>query len=701
MVDNVSVFNVDYTHEQIKFQFYAPSLSYVVNFAYAIFGAVLGIVLFRFLFAKRSITAYFSVGVSRIKLFVTRFVTGCTCVLLVAAVPFVLSLLINVIALGLYQGELEACAYTACGYALVALAAFCLASIASMRSGMLFEAVVFSAALLCGVSAVLWSVGVLSEYLLVGNAAGMTLYDQSVQVEPSYVEAAAAFNPLLFFAQEGASYQAFSVLHPVYYPEHGSWGYLAAWFGVCLILGAIALALFIRRRAEQAEMAGECVLLTLACVAIVGLGCFAVVVYALGSIDIAVAIAVAAALFVLVSLAFLLGPLRGRTLRWKTLLCLGCELAVMGSIVAVVWTGAFGYSSYVPELDEIESVEVSYNGSPSYLTQSFAAVSSGSSYYYTSECSYDDSESIETVREVHASLVETARLSRATDYDDFSQTVIPYDVVIRYTLKDGSECVRYFSQASIEELYSMLSLDDSERSHLLESALITGDTDDLSDEDREALLESPAYNAYQTGSIYVADGALNVISEVDVSDEERQELLEALAADLEDLSAEELYSPSSQAKAILMFTMSPELDVSSFGYSFSNAVTYVSDAYSRTLAWLKDHDLVDADQEAIDSTVIEELTIQYDDPYSSINEVTSPSSRYFMAYRTSVAGKFWTTQDYGAPIVITDREYIADIASCLRVGCYMTGGYLVQAKLQGIEAYVYFYLPADLAPDYL
>ena len=297
--------------------------------------------------------------------------------------------------------------------------------------------------------------------------------------------------------------------------------------------------------------------------------------------------------------------------------------------------------------------------------------------------------------------MRTARAARVTDYDDFSQTVVPYDVVIRYELADGSECVRYFSQASVGELETMLSLDDSERSHQLETAVITGDTDGLSDSDREAMLDSPAYNAYKTGSIYVADGALNRIAEVDVSDEDRAALQQALAADLAGISADERYSPSSQANAILMFTMSPGIDVSSFGYSFSNAVTYVTDAYPNTLSWLESHGYVDASASPIDPSIVEELTIQRDDPYSSINEVTSPQSRYFMAYRTSVAGKFWITQDFGAPTVITDEGRIADIAGRLRAGCYMTGGYLVQAKLHGIESYVYFYLPEELAPDYL
>lgn len=150
-----------------------------------------------------------------------------------------------------------------------------------------------------------------------------------------------------------------------------------------------------------------------------------------------------------------------------------------------------------------------------------------------------------------------------------------------------------------------------------------------------------------------------------------------------------------------MFTLSPELDVASFGYSFSNAVSYVTDDWTRTMAWLEGKGLVEALGTALDSRVIEQLTFQLDDPYASINKVTQPVSRYFMAYRSSTAGQYWITQDFGALKVVDEQDKIADIVPNLRTGCYMTGGYLVQAKLRGIEAYVYFYLPAELAPSYL
>ncbi len=701
VVNDISVFNVNYTHEQLKYQLYAQDLAPVVNAACVGFGAVLAVVLFRFLLEKRSTTAFFSVGLSRVKLYLSRYLAGALCIVVGIAVPFTISLLLNHLALGLYAGQLYEFFYVTCGYIVVALVAFSLASLATICAGTLFETCTFALALLFSVSVVLWGIGMLADYLLVGNAAGAALYGQDVLVAPSYLEDLSWLNPLLFFAAEGGSHQFFMALHPVYYPVLGSWQLVIGWLAAHVALAALGMAALCRRRGEQAEMAGKAPVFSLFSVAVFGLAAFACAMAVLGSVDVVVALVVGAVLFVLVSLVLLFGPLRGRTPRRTTLSCVAGELVAMMAVVCVLATGAFGFAGYIPEADQVESVEVSYNGSPSYLTEGFSGTSGGASYYYTSYRSYAKESSIDIVRSLHGQLIDSAREPRETDYTDFQSTVVPYDVVLRYTMKDGSQVVRYYNQATVGELSAMLALDNDEHTHELENAVIMGDASGLSDDELAALSNSPSYNAYRTGALYAADGALNRIMAVDCTDEERAALLEALAHDLAAMNANERYAPDKPARVALMFTLSPELDVASFGYSFSNAVTYVTDDWTETMAWLEDKGLLETLGSELDPRVIESLTFQLDDPYSSINKVTSPVSRYFMAYRTETSGQHWTTQDYGALKVVEEQGKIAEMLPNLRMGCYMTGGYLVEAKLRGIEAYVYFYLPADAAPSYL
>ena len=701
VVNDISIFNVNFTHDQLKYQLYAQDLAPVVNAASVLYGAVLAITLFRFLMVKRATTAYFSVGLSRVKLFLSRYLVGFACVLVGIGIPFVVSFVLNATALGIYDGFVPEFFYVMCGYMVIALVSFSLAGIAVVRAGTLFEACAFTVALLGGVSVVLWGMGILADFLLVGNAAGASLYGQESYVDPSYIQSLSWLNPLLFFAEEGASHQYFLAMHPVYYPEVGNWWRIVAWFVVYLVLCAVGLLAFCKRAGEQAEIAGKAPVLSLVSVAVFGLVAFAAAVALLGSVDVAVALAVAVVLFLLVSLVFMFGPLRGRTPRGVTLGCVGTELACMACVVVVMATGAFGFSSYVPESSQVESVEVSYNGSPSYLTQGFSGVSGGSSYYYTSYRTYTDTNTIDIVCAVHKQLIESAHDAQETNYTNFESTPVPYDVVIRYSMKDGTTIVRYFNQASIGELSGLLSLDNDKHAHELVRAAITGETSSLSESEQTSLSKSPSYNAYRSGYIYAADGALNRIVQIECSDYQRKDLLNALAADLGNLSAQQLYQPSKATRYALMFTLSPESDVSSFGYSFSNAVSYITDDWENTMVWFEENGYAEVLGESLDARIIEKLTLQLDDPYVSINKVTQPVARYFMAYRTSTSGSFWITQDYGALKTITTQSQIAEMLPNLRTGCYMTGGYLVQAKLSGIEAYVYFYLPSDLVPDYL
>ncbi len=699
MVEDVSIFSVDYTHDQIKYQLYAPGLSWIVNAACVCYGALLALVLFRFLLAKRDTTAFFSVGLSRTSLFLSRYLVGLVCVVVGIGVPFLLSFILNGIALGFYDGFGAEFAYVTYGYITVALVSFALASIATMRAGTLFEACAFTLTLLLSITVILGGVGVLSEYLLVGNAAGMTLYGQDSLVEPSFLDQLSWLNPVLFFSDEGALHQYFMVLHPVYYPESGPWYLIVGWFAVFLVLAVIAAFALVRRRGEQAVMAGRSPVFSFVFVALFGLAVFSLVVYVLGSVDIVISIAVGAVAFLILSALLLFGPLRGRTARPVTFTCIAGELVVMAAVVAVIATGGLGFSSYVPDTDDVESVEVSYVGSPSYLTDEFSGVSGGASYYYTSYRTYDSDTSIDIVRSLHSQLIESANTPRETDYIDFEETTVPYDVLLRYQLSDGSTVVRYFDQATIDELSALLTLDNDEHSHELERAVITGDTAGLTDDEVSEITQSPSYGAYRSGRLYASDGALNRILEVTCSDEDRADLLEAIADDLESLSASERYAPTSSTRAVLMFTLSPEVDVSSFGYSFNNALIYVNDEWTHTLAWLESQGLLAGLEESLDARIIESLTFQLDDPYGSINKVTSPVARYFMAYRSESANQYWLTQDYGALKEIDDTSRIAEILPNLRTGCYMTGGYLVQAKLAGIEAYVYFYLPTEYAPS--
>jgi ABC-2 type transport system permease protein len=152
-----------------------------------------------------------------------------------------------------------------------------------------------------------------------------------------------------------------------------------------------------------------------------------------------------------------------------------------------------------------------------------------------------------------------------------------------------------------------------------------------------------------------------------------------------------------------MFSNSAQIDITSFGFSFSSAVVPVAPGFTKTRAWFVGNGLAAYLSSGVDATLIEELAWLFDNPYASVINAAAvqPTSRFFIGFRSEVPGRFWAAPDFGIPEVTRDGAEIAELAPRLRTACFMGGGYLVQAKLRGVDVWVYYYLPADEAPGFM
>lgn len=701
-VPETSIFNLDYTHDQLKFRFFAEELSLPIILAAAGLGVALGLRSFGFLLVKRETTAFFSLPLSRAALFTTRYAAGVAAVLVSLLVPLVISLTLNILAVGVWSGLFGQFAYVCCGLVLVALVSFSLTAFACALSGTKTEALMCACALICSVSAVAWGLNSLMDWLLVGNAFGESLRSSGVAVADSLLSVTSVVNPLLFFADSLAEHQIFIVQHPVYEPVAANWVLLACWLAVLVAFTALALLAVVRRRGEVAGMAGCYPAMTMVVGLVAGIAAFGATFKLLASVNIPAALVAAFAVFLLVSLTLLRGPLRGNVRHRRIAAILAAETVVLAVIVVVIVTGGLGYSSRVPDAADVTKVEVSYTGSPNYFSNTFDTATSGTgSYYYSAPYTLTDTDDIAAVVSVQAQLIGSGHAELATDRFDFSSTVVPYDVVIRYTMADGGEMVRYYDRATYGELLSLAEIDEAQTIKTCEAAVITGDTSDLTDDELASFTSSIAPQAYLAGSIYIADSYLASPVLVQCDAEARMELLAALAHDVTGQSVEDRYHPSDACVGTIMFTQSGEVDADSFAYALENTVIYLTPSFTETLAWLKANGLASY-VSTPDTSIVESLSFQSFDPYTGINEVTIPQSAYFMAYRSDNADSFVIQRDFGTNLTISDAEKIAEVMPLVRNSYFMDGGgYLVAAKLAGIEKYTYFFLPADLAPEWL
>jgi hypothetical protein len=443
------------------------------------------------------------------------------------------------------------------------------------------------------------------------------------------------------------------------------------------------------------------VLATVVC-AVVGCAAFGCTFTLLAALDVTSACVSAFLAFWVVSLALFRGPLKGKAPMRRTLCLVGAESVALAALLACVGTGGLGFSQFVPQSDEVESVEVSYVGAPDYLAVGFDAASvSAHSYYYSARYSFDDAEAIDIVRGVHGELAELGHAPLAADRFDFASTCMPYDVVVRYTLRDGREVVRYYDRAQYRQLAELARLDGTQRVRDLERAAITGDASDITAADTDALGSSSARLAYAFGSIYVADPLYASPMLLDCDGAARAELLTALAEDVSAQDVEDRYHPDAACKGVLMFTQQGDAAAETFGYALDNAVVYLSDAFPKTLAGMESHGLSKYLETPKDVSV-SQMTVQEFSPYAGMNAPSDPQSALFKGYKSSDGANFATLQDFGVKFSTVDADEIAELLPLCR-NQYLVdgGGYLVAAKIADRDEYAYLFIPAADAPEWL
>lgn len=712
-VPDYSVFNVNYTHDQLKFRFWLDDLNVVVVLGAAVYGVAVGIRAFRFLLVKCESTAVLSLPLSRSTLFATRF-AACVATLIVGiGVPMTASLIVNVAALNVWTGLFDQFFFVLFGLILTGAISCALAVIACALAGTVSEAVTFAIALLTGVSVGSWGLNAIMDKLLVGNAFGEHLYNTTTEVASSLLDAWSSFNPLLFFLQQAQDHQCFIVQHPVYYPIAGDAALLGYWLIALAVLVVFALVLVRRRKGERAGIAGLNPALTFVVGIVVGLAAFGGTFTLLSGMNVAVASVASFAVFLIVSVILLKGPLKSSVRFRRTTAILCGETVALACVLVVVGAGGLGYAQAVPEVEDVSSVEVSYVGSPGYVPSKMLSATAGEgAYYFSASRSFSDEEAIAAVRAVHEQLALTGADAFAENIKDFTASVVPYDVVIRYTLANGGEIVRYYDRATYAELYQLMELDDAVESRELARSVVSGDVSLLDADGISALGSSSARLAYSQGDIYVSDRLYASPVLVNCDAQARTELLAALAQDVANQTIEDRYHPSGVCRGVVMFTQVGDADAETFAYSIGNTVVYLTDEFTQTLSWFKEKGLdsylgmgANATSDtalAGETALVESMTFQRYAPYEAMNSVSAPQSLYFMGYRASTDQQFVAMQDFGTKFTTDDESQIAELLPLCCNACSMdAGGYLVSIKFVGQESYAYLFIPSDEAPEWL
>lgn len=692
-IPETSIFNIEYTHNQMKYRFYYEDLGIGMHGAAVISGMILALSLFRFMLNRRSSDAYFAIGIKRGKLLLLRFTPGLVQLLLAIGIPFLISLLLNLQALAKYGytgAMFLGFFYTLAGYILLAVIAYTVTVLACCLAGTLAEAAAWSAIFLSAPSALLFGVNALAKALLFGNSFGLVASTGTVTINAGLVERLDRANPLLFFYEMAQEYGAQYVRVDGSQPPSPQWAMLAAWLGGAALLLGLAWWALAARRAEIAGVSGTNRGIS-AAVSFIG-SFFGFSLLADYSTDLGTApsIVIAGIGYLLIYAAIEFVQKRQlrhlpRQFRWLAL-----QMGVVLGFVLVLAGGGFGYSGRIPDLSRVSSVDMSYVGSPNYLNAPIVGTSStNNGYYLMASYNFLEEPDIAKVMELHRKIIDAGKGRLQLDKENFSRTVVPYDIVVSYNLWDGGKITRYYDRTSLSVLAGLLALDE------------TAKVKDASQSTLNAGSGSSywASGAYSKGKIYMAGNWLNNPVELNLKAAQRSELLGLVAKDVASQSLEDRYYPKEPPAGVLMFTQEADEDSLRFGYRMENALVYVTPSFANTIAYLRKNGLYDYLQSPAE---IESITIRSYNPYVERFRSIKPRSPLFMSYISKQAQEFILIKDFGADLAVQDASQIAELAPKLQNTYFMSdGGYLVSVKLKNSNQYVYKYLPQKDAPSYV
>ena len=471
-------------------------LFYIFPALLVVISLLLGVLLFRFVTNKKTVNVYYSLGIKRADLYTARLLAGVFMMLAAVLIPLAVSLGLNLHYFGSSVMLWRTFLFYAVHSTICVLAGLTISAAVSSCVGTTVEAIGFSAVLAAFPSVVTMCVNY-SVPAILNGAPDITYYDiyprsssygdmhlnmtdstifgriishinllmlnRSSFINSSSVEA---------MTKEAAKKWAAPSLTP-----YILWAVLIAAFFV------FGLFMFKRRKAEICGFPGRSAVLNFVLCMITSFGAASLIIYFIAYTSqisrwIMVALIIAAAFLVFVILDVIL-HLSFKALKkdWKIGLV---HVGLMAAFLLSLYTGFFGYSSRVPDIQDIESVSIS---APNALMGSYqlGRELSGSydssihyserylkdSYYVCNRSNsvldgFKDKDDINTVREIHKAMIKAGNLSKMNcDPDDYSKRATGQTVIIKYKLKNGRELIRVYKYVPLANYPTLYTLEDT------------------------------------------------------------------------------------------------------------------------------------------------------------------------------------------------------------------------------------------------
>lgn len=529
-----------------------------------VFGVFAAFAMFRFLWSRRESILYLSVGTSRWKQFILRYCFGFVSVVLGILVPFLVTYSMEFAEVG--DDYFGLCAHYTTVYVtsllLIALLAYTVCVLVAVLCGHFLSALLTTIGVLAAPYSVLWGTQTMLGFYLFGTplstrlltdhlGAGLfTMYDKQL--------AYARFSKLLLDRYAVIADSDGITLAERYKAEMAALpvARTTLLFVLMAVLALLAGFAYCRRPAEHAGKATVHPILSHA-VAVANALCVSALVLKLKApAEGAFGTVILTALFILALVVaaallrwILIRDLKGVVKHYP----IPCGVGAVALVLTVLLgTGWFGYSSYIPDPMDVESVAVSYNQNVSLFTNrgksafsrgtapdfkgsTMSAMGDGEKFYnflyaHGFEMHGDDlpeltlPEDIETILSIHEAIITDGHKTfTGKTPDEFAETVVSVYYSVTYTLKNGKTVERY---------YPFLTLATLEKT--VESENTWGVREEIAATHANTFFAEA--NAFELGDPFFAS-----FTAVTLSEEDRKALAAALDLDHALMTAEERY----------------------------------------------------------------------------------------------------------------------------------------------------------------
>ena len=549
---------------------YVPDTAILMYMTVIIAAILCSIMAFKDLSTKKTANIYYSLGLSRTKLFTSTYLAGATAVISMTVIPLTVSFIVNAFSFGISKELLSATVFTISTLCNVSLIAYTLAAIAIILSGMFFEGAFF-AFFINGVSAIFaFCVCMFSEGLLTGGGFAYHSYYENIFINSIYsafLGETSFLNSLAHSVTEidKSGYCLHTTIN-YEYTSAETWQApqiipLVVWTIILVGLVFLCNYLFNKKKVENIGFFATCkplyrIFSGTMITAISSLAAVKSRVFTKGIIWLYILVLLAGAILIWVIANLILGKLSKIKLK-EEIKFLPVYSAVVILFATIFSTGFFGYANRIPDLQKIENVKINafigdYYGyyHDSLYDENSTAINIGvfpSGKFYL----IDEKEDIADIQELHKDLIKA---DKSKISDNYSNTKIGAVIKIEYTLNDGKTFSRTYRSITPQIIDKMLTCNGIEEN--IKKDMVNN---------LDNVIKSIKIQQTNEGD-YVSDKYTTVFSNdltsaknVELTAEQLNGLLEAYNKDIEKLSVKELYQPT--GKSLGLFTIRSDYDV--------------------------------------------------------------------------------------------------------------------------------------------